>query len=37
VPGVGVYVAPDGTPTLFGQESVSEVVAVDISQGTKNR
>jgi hypothetical protein len=26
--GVGVYVAPDGTPTLFDHESVSEVVAV---------
>jgi hypothetical protein len=25
--GVGVYVAPDGTPTLFDHESVSEVVA----------
>jgi len=25
--GVGVYVAPDGTPTLFDHESGSEVVA----------
>jgi hypothetical protein len=25
--GVGVYVAPDGTPTLFDHERVSEVVA----------